>query len=169
MALPTLDEMYKLFQKQEKDSIEANLARETEIRGMYDNLISTATDPESNPFFQAEKAKLSYAQMIGGGQAIAGKGGAIDRGLSYNTTNPLTGGADMRYQLGMSSLAGDMFNTGSALQQQKAGFIERINEPPPDYSQLFNMMLAEQSKPEPKRNTQLGDTARAGSGRSLFL
>ena len=128
------------FQKRETGAREANLARETEIRGTYDQLISQG----QGAFRTAGLADIerSKTQAIG-----AGTQQLISSGL-YGTTTAAAIPVQAENQAALSRLKLEdiVQQRQTELKLGKAGFVERIEDPYPDYSVLMNAMIAQGSR-----------------------
>ena len=125
------------FQKRETGAREDNLARETEIRGTYDQLIGQDQGV-------ARTAGLADIER-GKTQAIgAGTQQLISSGL-YGTTTAASIPVQAENQASLSrlKLEDTLQQRTNQLKLGKAGFVERIEQPYPDYSLLVNAMIAQ--------------------------
>ncbi|KKN10086.1 hypothetical protein LCGC14_1040230 [marine sediment metagenome] len=125
------------FQKREEGARTSNLARETEIRGTYDELINQ----DQGAFRTAGLADIerSKTQAVG-----AGTQQLISSGL-YGTTTaaalPVQAeGQAARSRLKLEDIIQQRTNE---LKLGKAGFVERIDQPYPDYGLLVKAMAAQ--------------------------
>ncbi len=130
------------FQKREEGARQANIEREQEIRGTYQDLISQSQ--EGGAFRQAGLADIerSKTQAIG-----AGTQQMISSGL-YGTTTAAAIPAQAESQAGLQRLKlEDMLQQRTQeLKLGQAGFVERIETPYPDYNMLMQAMIAQGSR-----------------------
>lgn len=131
--------LYNMFSQIEERARLANLAREQEIRGYYDEIIGRYK--EGGALRTAGEAQIKQAKRRDVGAEMQG---LISGGLFGTTTTAQTG---QRWEAGVGQKA--RLNLESLLEQRlteaqlgKAGFIERIQEPYPDYSTLMQAMAA---------------------------
>ena len=132
--------LYRNFQEREKGAREANLARESEIRGTYDQLI----DQGQEAFRTAGLADIERGKT----QAVgAGTQQMISSGL-YGTTTAASIPVQAENQASLSRLKLEdiIQQRQNELKLGKAGFVERIEQPYPDYSMLMNAMIAAGSR-----------------------
>ena len=124
------------FQKREKGAREANLARETEIREGYDQLIGQG----QGAFRTAGLADIERGKT----QAIgAGTQQMISSGLFGTTTAAsIPVQAENQASLQRLKLEDMVQQRQTELKLGRMGFIERIEQPYPDYSMLMNAMIA---------------------------
>lgn len=152
------------FQRREAAAREANLAREREIRGIYGQEI--AQYEEGGAFKAAGLADIERTKTRAVG---AGTQQMISSGL-YGTTTAASIPVQAEAQAGISRL-----KLEDVLQQRVteakrglAGFVERIEQPYPDYSMLMQAMVAQASTP---KQTQQADPIRTFytmPGRGLY-
>ena len=129
--------LYRDFQKREKDALEANLKRETEIRGTYDELINQG----QGAFRTAGLADIERGKT----QAVgAGTQQLISSGL-YGTTTAAALPVQAESQAARSRLKLEdiIQQRTNELKLGKAGFVERIDQPYPDYGLLVQAMAAQ--------------------------
>lgn len=125
------------FEKRETGALADNKARETEIRGTYDELIGQGQGA-------ARTAGLAEIER-GKTQAIgAGTQQMISSGL-YGTTTAasIPVQAENQAALGRVKLEDMLTQRTNELKLGKAGFVERIEQPYPDLSMLMNAMIAQ--------------------------
>ena len=125
------------FQKRETGALAANKAGETEIRGTYDELIGQGQGA-------ARSAGLAEIEL-GKTRAVgAGTQQMISSGL-YGTTTAasIPVQAENQAALGRVKLEDMLQQRTNELKLGKAGFVERIENPYPDYSMLMNAMIAQ--------------------------
>lgn len=131
-----LDFLQQDFTKRETAAREANLARETEVRGTWDELIGEG--------FGAARA-LGESKIARGYTQERGLGmkSLIDTGM-YSTTNLVSveQGAAKNKEESMLMLEDILKRRTNELKLGKAAFVERIEDPYPDYSVLMNAMIA---------------------------
>lgn len=129
-------ELTQSYQRREAGAREANLARETEIRGTYDELIGRSEGGGAFRTAGLADIKRGKRQAIG-----AGTQQMISSGL-YGTTTAasIPVQAENQASLQRLKLEGILEQRTSALKLGKAGFVERIEQPYPDYSMLMNAM-----------------------------
>jgi len=129
------------FEKREKGAREANLARETEIRGTYNQLIGQG----QGAFRAAGLADIERGktQAIGSGMQQM-----VSSGL-YGTTTAASIPIHAENQAALSRLKLEdiIQQRQTELKLGKASFTERIEQPYPDYSVLMNAMIAQGSNP----------------------
>jgi hypothetical protein len=144
-SLPTLEEIYLDTQKREADAIAANKKREAEIRGMYDKLLSTYKEGGAMRELGMAEIEKGKTQAIGSGTQQM-----ISSGL-YGTTTAASIPVRAEADASMNRLRlEDMLQQRiTDLELGKAGFVERINEPMPDMSMLYQAMFAQNAQPAP--------------------
>lgn len=124
------------FEQMEKAAREANIKREQEIRDIYSKLISQ----DYGAFRTAGEFDIAQAERQAIGQGIQQM---ISSGL-YGTTTaaaiPMQ--AKAQSQSARLKLEDIIQQRKSEAQLGLAGFIERIEEPYPDLSALYNAMAA---------------------------
>lgn len=130
------------FQRRETGAREANLAGEREIRGTYDELISRSEGGGALRTAGLADIERGKTQAIG-----AGTQQMISSGL-YGTTTAASIPVQAENQASLQRLKLEdlLEQRTSALKLGKAGFIERIERPYPDYSMLMNAMIAAGSR-----------------------
>lgn len=131
-----LDFLQRDFTKRETAARSANVARETEIRGTYDELINQG----QGAFRTAGLADIERGKT----QAIgAGTQQLISSGL-YGTTTAASIPVQAENQASLSRLKLEdiIQQRTSQLKLGKAGFVERIEDPYPDYGLLVQAMAA---------------------------
>lgn len=124
------------FTKRETAAREANLARETEIRGTYDELIGQG----QGAFRTAGLADIERGKT----QAIgAGTQQMVSSGM-YGTTTAASIPVQAENQASLSRLKLEdiIQQRQTQLKLGKAGFVERIEDPYPDYGLLVQAMAA---------------------------
>lgn len=126
------------FQKRETGAREANIAAEQEIRGTYDELIGHSEG--GGAFRTAGLAEIERGKTRAIG---AGTQQMISSGM-YGTTTAASIPAQAENQASLQRLKLEdiLEQRTSALKLGKAGFVERIDRPYPDYSMLMNAMIA---------------------------
>lgn len=130
--------LYADFQKREQGALAANVARETEIRGTYDELIGQG----QGAFRTAGLADIERGKT----QAIgAGTQQLVSSGL-YGTTTAAAIPVQAEGQAALSRLKLEdiIQQRQTELKLGKAGFVERIEDPYPDYNMLLQAMAARQ-------------------------
>ena len=130
--------LYADTQKREADALAANKARETEIRGTYDELIGQG-------FGAARTAGLADIER-GKTRAIGtGTQQLVSSGL-YGTTTAASIPVQAENQASLSRLRLEDILTQrtNELKLGKAAFVERIEDPYPDYGMLLQAMAARQ-------------------------
>lgn len=132
--------LYADTQKREADALAANVGRETEIRGIYDQLISR----DQGAFRTAGLADIerSKTRAIGTGTQQL-----ISSGLYGTTTaGAIPVQAEGRAAQSRLRLEDIIQQRQAELKLGKAGFVERIEDPYPDYSLLVQAMAAGASR-----------------------
>ena len=128
------------FQKRETGAREANLARETEIRRTYDQLIGQG---------QEAARTAGLAEIERGKTRAVGTGTQqmISSGM-YGTTTAAAIPVQAENQASLSRLKLEdiLQQRQTELKLGKAGFVERIEDPYPDYSTLMQAMVAAGSR-----------------------
>jgi hypothetical protein len=132
--------LYADFQKRETGAREANVARETEIRGIYDEAIGQG----QGAFRTAGLADIERSKTRAVGQ---GTQQLISSGL-YGTTTAASIPVQAENQAALSRLKLEdiIQQRTTELKLGKAGFVERIEDPYPDYNQLIQAMAAGASR-----------------------
>lgn len=127
------------YQKLADQARVANLKREQEIRGLYGGIIGQNT--KESPFYKAGMQDIETESQRLVGQETQG---LISSGL-YGTTTAASVPTKVATQFTQPS----RMKLEDILQQRKgeaqlglAGFVERINEPYPDYSTLMQAYTA---------------------------
>ncbi len=130
------------FQKREEGALEANKAREAEIRQTYAGLIS-----RSETGGAAKAAGLAEIEQTKTRAVGAGTQQMISSGL-YGTTTAAAIPAQAESQAGLQRLKlEDMLQQRTQeLKLGQAGFVERIETPYPDYNMLMQAMIAQGSR-----------------------
>ena len=132
--------LYRDFQKREKGALAANVKRETEVRGIYDQLIGQG----QGAFRTAGLADIeqSKTRAIGSGTQQM-----ISSGL-FGTTTAASIPVQAENQAALSRLKLEdiIQQRTSELKLGKAGFVERIEDPYPDYNMLIQAMAAGASR-----------------------
>jgi len=134
-----LASLYQDFLKRETGAREANIAREKEIRGIYEQEI--AQYQEGGAFRQAGLADIERAKTRAVG---AGTQQMISSGL-YGTTTAASIPVQAEAQAGQARLKLEDILQQRVTEAKKglAGFVERIETPYPDYSMLMQAMIAQ--------------------------
>lgn len=126
------------FTKREKAAREANLKRENEIRGTYAGIISQY---QSGGAFKA--AGLADIEETKTRAVGAGTQQLISSGLYGTTTaSALPVQAENQAQRSRLRLEDILQERTNQAKLGLAGFVERIEDPYPDYSVLINAMIA---------------------------
>ena len=137
----TLESLYMDMQEREAAAREANLAREQEIRDIYDRLIRRSETGGAARVAGLADIEWAKTQEIG-----AGLQQMISSGL-YGTTTAASLPGRAEYHAGLARLKlEDMLEQRTErLKLSKAGFVERIEDPYPDYGPLIQAMIAQAS------------------------
>ncbi len=124
------------FQKREEQARAANLKRETEIRGIYTDIINQGQGA-------ARTAGLADIETAKTRAVGAGTQQMISSGL-YGTTTAASIPVQAEQTAGTQRLKlEDMLQQRTNVAKLGlAGFAERIEDPYPDYSMLMNSMIA---------------------------
>jgi hypothetical protein len=132
--------LYADTQKREAGALKANVKRETEIRGIYDQLIGQG----QGAFRTAGLADIEQSKTRAVG---AGTQQLVSSGL-YGTTTAASIPVQAENQAALSRLKLEdiIQQRTSELKLGKAGFVERIEDPYPDYNQLIQAMAAQASR-----------------------
>ncbi len=132
--------LYADFQKRETEAREANVKRETEIRGIYDQLIGQG----QGAFRTAGLADIERGKTRAIG---SGTQSLISSGLFGTTTAAaIPVQAENQASLSRLKLEDIIQQRTSELKLGKAGFVERIEDPYPDYNMLIQAMAAGASR-----------------------
>lgn len=126
------------FEKRETGAREANLARETEVRSTYDELINQGQGAfRATGLADIERSKT---KAVGRGTQQM-----ISSGL-YGTTTAAAIPVQAENQAALSRLKLEdiIQQRTTELKLGKAGFVERIEQPYPDYNLLVQAMSAQQ-------------------------
>ncbi len=135
-----LDFLQRSTARREAGALAANVKRETEIRGIYDQAIGQG----QGAFRTAGLADIERGKT----QAIgAGTQQMISSGL-YGTTTAASIPVQAENQAALSRLKLEdiIQQRTNELKLGKAGFVERIEDPYPDYNQLIQAMAAGASR-----------------------
>ncbi len=135
-----LDFLQRDFQKRETGAREANVKRETEIRGIYDQAISQG----QGAFRTAGLADIEQGKTraIGSGMQQMVSSGMF--GTTTAASIPVQ--AENQAALSRLKLEDIVQQRTTELKLGKAGFVERIEDPYPDYNQLIQAMAAGASR-----------------------
>ncbi len=127
------------FRKREESARAANLKRETEVRGIYGKQI--AQYQEGGAFKAAGLAEIEQTKKRAVG---AGTQQMISSGL-YGTTTAASIPVQAEHQAGLARLKlEDILQQRTSQAQTKlAGFVERIEQPYPDYNMLLQASIAQ--------------------------
>jgi len=114
----------------------ANIAREREVRALHDQIISRAAQPSTAGMKEIEAAGVKAAgtgmqQLISSGLYGTTTAAALSRQWEAEVGAPA--------RLKLEDIAEQRL---SSAQQAKAGFVERIQEPYPDYGPLMQAIQA---------------------------
>ncbi len=135
-----LDFLQQDFQKRETGAREANVKRETEIRGIYDQLIGQG----QGAFRTAGLADIERGKTRAVGQGMQQM---VSSGLFGTTTAAsIPVQAENQASLSRLKLEDIIQQRTTELKLGKAGFVERIEDPYPDYNQLIQAMAAGASR-----------------------
>ncbi len=128
------------FEKRETGAREANVKRETEIRGIYDQLIGQG----QGAFRTAGLADIERGKTraIGSGMQQMVSSGLF--GTTTAASIPVQ--AENQASLSRLKLEDIIQQRTTELKLGKAGFVERIEDPYPDYNQLIQAMAAGASR-----------------------
>ena len=115
----------------------ANKARQARIEAMYDQMLK-ATSREG-AFYKSSVGQIEQAKVKGVGQETQN---LISSGM-YGTTT--AAGTPRRWEADVGQparlkLEDLMEQRRMGIQQQRAGFVERIEDSYPDYSSMFSML-----------------------------
>lgn len=131
------------FEKREKRAREANVRREREIRGTYADIISRREEGGAFKLAGLADIERTKTQAIG-----AGTQQMISSGL-FGTTTAASIPVQAEQAAGVQRL-----KLEDILEQRTteaklglAGFVERIEDPYPDYSMLMQAYIAQASQP----------------------
>lgn len=140
--MAALDQLYIQMQKREADARKANIAREKEIRGTYSDLIARSETGGAAKIAGLADIERTKTRAIG-----AGTQQMISSGL-YGTTTAASIPVQAEQTAGLQRLKlEDMLEQRTQeLKLGKAGFVERIEDPYPDYSALMNAYIAQASR-----------------------
>ena len=132
--------LFNLYQKMAEESKQANIKREKEIRKLYANMLNSLTGSNNSlrasglADIETESARLvgsETQQMISSGLYGTTTAGAIPRNVATGFTQPS--------RLKLEDL---ISSRKRELQLGLAGFVERIENPYPDYNSLMQAMIA---------------------------
>lgn len=115
----------------------ANKARQARIESMYDEMLKTTT--REGAFYKSNLAQIEQAKVKGVGTETQN---LISSGM-YGTTTASGVGRQWEADVGMPArikLEDVMEQRRLGIQQQRAGFVERITDSYPDYSQMFSAL-----------------------------
>ena len=135
-----LSSLYQDFMNRESGALAANKARESEIRGIYGDIIGQGQGAARTAgLAEIEQAKT---QAVG-----AGTQQMISSGL-YGTTTAASLPVQAEQTAGLQRLKLEDMLTQRTNEAKLglAGFAERIETPYPDYSMLMNAMIAQGSR-----------------------
>ena len=140
------------YQQMASEAKQANIARETEIRGMYADILNSISGSNASlrasglADIERQAGQLEgreTQQMISSGMYGTTTAAAIPRNVATSFTQP------SRLKLE------DLLSTRKReAQLGLAGFVERIENPYPDYNALFQAQIAEASQPQFAQPTQ---------------
>ena len=135
------------FEEREAGTLASQKARETEIRDLYGGMVSQYE--EGGAFREAGLADIERTKTKAVG---AGTQQMISSGL-YGTTTAAAIPVQAEAQAGQSRLKlEDLLQQRTTQAKLGLGsFIERIQEPYPDYSQLLQASAAQASSPNQRR------------------
>lgn len=165
--MPSLETLYKNFTQRETEAKAANLKREQEVRQTYSNLIAQSETGGAAKVAGLADIERGKTQAIG-----AGTQQMISSGL-YGTTTaasvPVQAENQASYQ--RLKLEDILQQRTQGLKLGQAEFVERIQNPYPDYSALIQAMIAQASQPKTPQITYSaggrmlgGDVISGGSG-----
>lgn len=137
-GIPTL---YQQFQQKETKALAANKKREAEIRNIYSNLIAQSKTGGAAKVAGLAEIERGKTQAIG-----AGTQQMISSGL-YGTTTAASVSVQAENQASLSRLKLEdiLQQRTEQLKLGQAGFVERIENPYPDYNALIQAMAAQGS------------------------
>ena len=141
LAKPSyLDFLQQSTEKREAGALASNVKRETEIRGTYDQLIGQG----QGAFRTAGLADIERGktQAIGSGMQQMVSSGMF--GTTTAASIPVQ--AENQASLSRLKLEDIIQQRQTELKLGKAGFVERIEDPYPDYNQLIQAMAAQASR-----------------------
>ena len=140
--MPTLQELYIDTQKREAAALAANKAREAENRQTYANLIAQSETGGAAKVAGLAEIEKGKTQAIG-----AGTQQMISSGL-YGTTTAasIPVQAENVASLQRLKLEDMLYQRTENLKLGQAAFVERIEEPYPDYNALMQAMVAQASQ-----------------------
>lgn len=135
-----LDFLQRSTARREAGALAANVKRETEIRGIYDEAISQG----QGAFRTAGLADIERGKTRAIG---SGTQQMVSSGL-YGTTTAASIPVQAENQAALSRLKLEdiVQQRTTELKLGKAGFVERIEDPYPDYNQLIQAMAAGASR-----------------------
>jgi hypothetical protein len=127
------------FEKREKAAREANIAREQEIRGTYGDIIGRLE--EGGAFKEAGLADIERTKTRAIG---AGTQQMISSGL-YGTTTAASIPVRAEAEAGVSRLKLEdiLEQRVTEAKKARAGFVERIEDPYPDYNMLMQAYMSQ--------------------------
>jgi len=146
------------FQAKEKEARASNLKRYEQAMSIYDQII--ARSQPGGAFEKRALGEIERRKTKGVGQEMQQ---LISSGL-FGTTTAATAGRRWEAEVGepaRMTLEDMMEQRVTGAQQAKAGFIERRQDPYPDYSMLANVASSVGSSQTPRR--RYGTSARASS------
>jgi len=153
-----MQSILQAYQELERKAREANLKREGEIRSIHDEIINRYRPGGS--FLSGSRAELEQQKVKDVGKSMQQ---LISSGL-FGTTRAATLGTQWEADVGAparAKLEDISMERLSQAQAAKAGFVERIEEPYPDYGALTQAAQAQASKP---RRTSTTRAAGRGMG-----
>ena len=130
------------FQRREAAARAANIKREKEIRGIYGDLIAQSETGGAAKVAGLAEIEQGKTKAIG-----AGTQQMISSGM-YGTTTAAAIPVQAENQASLSRLKLEdmLYQRTEALKLGQAGFVERIEEPYPDYGMLVQAMMAQASQ-----------------------
>ena len=145
--MASYNEFLQQMRKREADALAANKAREAEIRGTYSNLISRSETGGAAKVAGLADIEKSKTQAIG-----AGTQQMISSGL-YGTTTAASIPVQAENQASLSRLKLEdiLERRTQELKIGKAGFVERIQDPYPDYNMLLQASIAQSQQAADKK------------------
>lgn len=135
-----LDFLQRSTARREEGALAANVKRETEIRGIYDQLIGQG----QGAFRTAGLADIERSKTRAVGQGMQQM---VSSGLFGTTTAAsIPVQAENQASLSRLKLEDIIQQRTTELKLGKAGFVERIEDPYPDYNMLIQAMAAGASR-----------------------
>lgn len=142
--MASLQSLISDMQTREQEALDKNKAREVEIRGIYDSLITKSRTGGAAKVAGLADIEQSKKKAIGGGLQQM-----VSSGL-YGTTvaSSIPVQAENQASLSRLKLEDLLEQRTQNLELNKSSFVERIENPYPDYNLLTQAVIAQASQPK---------------------